>query len=161
MTVWIYVDDTSKQVGDIGEPIRPLIVERVSMEQGQRCWPVRPQRARNQPTPIQVLEPWSYGGAHVSASARRARKIPGPTTRQGGSLVEGKSREIERATPRNGPRGCAGRGRRQDRSLDIINWIAAAKVRTARLLARHVDGIFLSDFEQGEIGPDLFRHAPA
>jgi len=22
-----------------------------------------------------------------------------------------------------------------------------------------VDGIFLSDFEQGEIGPDLFRHA--
>jgi bifunctional non-homologous end joining protein LigD len=29
----------------------------------------------------------------------------------------------------------------------------------ARLLARRVDGIFLSDFEQGEIGPDLFRHA--
>ena len=28
-----------------------------------------------------------------------------------------------------------------------------------RLLARRVDGIFLSDFEQGEIGPDLFRHA--
>src|SRR4029078_6642039 len=26
-------------------------------------------------------------------------------------------------------------------------------------LARRVDGIFLSDFEQGEIGPDLFRHA--
>ena len=25
--------------------------------------------------------------------------------------------------------------------------------------ARRVDGIFLSDFEQGEIGPDLFRHA--
>jgi ATP-dependent DNA ligase len=25
--------------------------------------------------------------------------------------------------------------------------------------ARQVDGIFLSDFEQGEIGPDLFRHA--
>jgi len=24
---------------------------------------------------------------------------------------------------------------------------------------RRVDGIFLSDFEQGEIGPDLFRHA--
>jgi len=23
---------------------------------------------------------------------------------------------------------------------------------------RRVDGIFLSDFEQGEIGPDLFRH---
>ena len=30
---------------------------------------------------------------------------------------------------------------------------------SARLLARRVDGIFLSDFEQGEIGPDLFRHA--
>jgi len=26
-------------------------------------------------------------------------------------------------------------------------------------LARRVDGIFLSDFEQGEIGPDLYRHA--
>jgi hypothetical protein len=26
-------------------------------------------------------------------------------------------------------------------------------------MARRVDGIFLSDFEQGEIGPDLFRHA--
>ena len=33
------------------------------------------------------------------------------------------------------------------------------KVSLARLLARRVDGIFLSDFEQGEIGPDLFRHA--
>jgi bifunctional non-homologous end joining protein LigD len=28
-----------------------------------------------------------------------------------------------------------------------------------RLLARRIDGIFASDFEQGEIGPDLFRHA--
>jgi ATP-dependent DNA ligase len=26
-------------------------------------------------------------------------------------------------------------------------------------LARRPDGIFASDFEQGEIGPDLFRHA--
>ena len=33
------------------------------------------------------------------------------------------------------------------------------KTNLARLLARRVDGIFLSDFEQGEIGPDLFRHA--
>ena len=33
------------------------------------------------------------------------------------------------------------------------------KANLARLLARRVDGIFLSDFEQGEIGPDLFRHA--
>jgi bifunctional non-homologous end joining protein LigD len=33
------------------------------------------------------------------------------------------------------------------------------KTNLARLLARPVDGIFLSDFEQGEIGPDLFRHA--
>ena len=33
------------------------------------------------------------------------------------------------------------------------------KINLARLLARRVDGIFLSDFEQGEIGPDLFRHA--
>jgi hypothetical protein len=29
----------------------------------------------------------------------------------------------------------------------------------ARLLARRLDRIFLSDFEQGEIGPDFFRHA--
>jgi ATP-dependent DNA ligase len=28
-----------------------------------------------------------------------------------------------------------------------------------RLLARRPDGIFLSEFEQGEIGPDLFRKA--
>ena len=33
------------------------------------------------------------------------------------------------------------------------------KTNLARLLARRVDGIFLSDFEQGEFGPDLFRHA--
>jgi bifunctional non-homologous end joining protein LigD len=33
------------------------------------------------------------------------------------------------------------------------------KTNLAWLLARRVDGIFLSDFEQGEIGPDLFRHA--
>ena len=34
-----------------------------------------------------------------------------------------------------------------------------ARLTLARLLARRIDGIFLSDFEQGEIGPDLFRHA--
>jgi bifunctional non-homologous end joining protein LigD len=33
------------------------------------------------------------------------------------------------------------------------------KTSLALLLARRVDGIFQSDFEQGEIGPDLFRHA--
>src|SRR5947208_7231565 len=33
------------------------------------------------------------------------------------------------------------------------------KAKLARLLARRVNGIFLSDFEQGEIGPDLFRQA--
>jgi bifunctional non-homologous end joining protein LigD len=33
------------------------------------------------------------------------------------------------------------------------------KASLSRLLARRVDGIFLSDFEQGEIGPDLYRHA--
>ena len=37
--------------------------------------------------------------------------------------------------------------------------LSMRKVSLARLLARRVDGIFLSDFEQGEIGPDLFRHA--
>jgi bifunctional non-homologous end joining protein LigD len=33
------------------------------------------------------------------------------------------------------------------------------KNNLARLLTRGVDGILLSDFEQGEIRPDLFRHA--
>jgi bifunctional non-homologous end joining protein LigD len=33
------------------------------------------------------------------------------------------------------------------------------KNNLAKLLRRRVDGIFLSDFEQGEIGPDRFRHA--
>jgi bifunctional non-homologous end joining protein LigD len=33
------------------------------------------------------------------------------------------------------------------------------KNNLARLMARRVDGIFLSDFEQCEIRPDLFRHA--
>ncbi len=33
------------------------------------------------------------------------------------------------------------------------------KNNLARLLARRTDGIFLSEFEQGEIGPDLFRKA--
>jgi bifunctional non-homologous end joining protein LigD len=37
--------------------------------------------------------------------------------------------------------------------------LQARKTRLARLLGRRVDGIFLSEFEQGEIGPDLFRHA--
>lgn len=33
------------------------------------------------------------------------------------------------------------------------------KNNLARLLARRPDGIFISSFEQGEIGPDLFRKA--
>jgi bifunctional non-homologous end joining protein LigD len=33
------------------------------------------------------------------------------------------------------------------------------KNQLARLLARRPEGIFVSDFEQGEIGPDLFRAA--
>ncbi|MCA6104353.1 DNA ligase [Bradyrhizobium sp. WSM 4400] len=33
------------------------------------------------------------------------------------------------------------------------------KTNLARILARRIDGIFLSDFEQGEIGPDLYRQA--
>jgi bifunctional non-homologous end joining protein LigD len=33
------------------------------------------------------------------------------------------------------------------------------KTNLFRLLARRVDGISLSDIEQGEIVPDLFRHA--
>jgi ATP-dependent DNA ligase len=37
--------------------------------------------------------------------------------------------------------------------------LSMRKTNLARLLARRPDGIFLSDFEQGEIGPDLFRAA--
>ena len=33
------------------------------------------------------------------------------------------------------------------------------KTNLARLLARRPEGIFVSEFEQGEIGPDLFRKA--
>jgi ATP-dependent DNA ligase len=33
------------------------------------------------------------------------------------------------------------------------------KTDFARLLARRADGIFIAPFEQGEIGPDLFRAA--
>ena len=33
------------------------------------------------------------------------------------------------------------------------------KNNLARLLARRPEGIFVSQFEQGEIGPDLFRQA--
>jgi hypothetical protein len=45
----------------------------------------------------------------------------------------------------------------------VLLAVRARDVRTkaslARLLARRVDGIFLSNFERGEIGPDLFHHA--
>ena len=33
------------------------------------------------------------------------------------------------------------------------------KTNLARLLARRPEGIFISEFERGEIGPDLFRQA--
>jgi bifunctional non-homologous end joining protein LigD len=34
--------------------------------------------------------------------------------------------------------------------------LSMRKANLARLLARRPEGIFLSDFEQGELGPDLF-----
>jgi bifunctional non-homologous end joining protein LigD len=37
--------------------------------------------------------------------------------------------------------------------------LSMRKANLARLLARRPEGIFVSDFEQGEIGPDLFRAA--
>jgi ATP-dependent DNA ligase len=37
--------------------------------------------------------------------------------------------------------------------------LSMRKANLARLLARRPEGIFLSPFEQGEIGPDLFRKA--
>jgi bifunctional non-homologous end joining protein LigD len=37
--------------------------------------------------------------------------------------------------------------------------LSMRKANLQRLLARRPDGIFLSDFEQGEIGPELFGKA--
>ena len=37
--------------------------------------------------------------------------------------------------------------------------LSMRKANLARLLARRTEGIFVAPFEQGEIGPDLFRHA--
>ena len=37
--------------------------------------------------------------------------------------------------------------------------LSMRKASLERLLARRVDGIHLAPFEQGEVGPDLFRHA--
>jgi ATP-dependent DNA ligase len=37
--------------------------------------------------------------------------------------------------------------------------LSMRKAQFSRLLARRPDGIFASSFEQGEIGPDLFRKA--
>ena len=37
--------------------------------------------------------------------------------------------------------------------------LSTRKTNLARLLARRTDGIFIAPFEQGEIGPDLFRAA--
>jgi ATP-dependent DNA ligase len=37
--------------------------------------------------------------------------------------------------------------------------LSMRKANLQRLLARRPDGIFISEFEQGEIGPDLFRKA--
>jgi bifunctional non-homologous end joining protein LigD len=37
--------------------------------------------------------------------------------------------------------------------------LSMRKAHLSRLLARRLDGIFISPFEQGEIGPDLFRAA--
>ena len=37
--------------------------------------------------------------------------------------------------------------------------LSMRKTNLARLLARRSDGMFVAPFEQGEIGPDLFRKA--
>jgi bifunctional non-homologous end joining protein LigD len=37
--------------------------------------------------------------------------------------------------------------------------LSMRKTNLARLLARRSEGIFIAPFEQGEIGPDLFRKA--
>jgi ATP-dependent DNA ligase len=42
---------------------------------------------------------------------------------------------------------------------DLRHPLSMRETNLARLLARRVNGIFLSDFERGAIGSDLFRHA--
>jgi bifunctional non-homologous end joining protein LigD len=42
---------------------------------------------------------------------------------------------------------------------NLAERLAATKLRTIVTREPRVNGIFLSDFERGEIGPDLFRHA--
>ncbi|MEY9638692.1 bifunctional non-homologous end joining protein LigD [Bradyrhizobium japonicum] len=37
--------------------------------------------------------------------------------------------------------------------------LSMRKTNLARLVTRRAEGIFLAPFEQGEVGPDLFRHA--
>src|SRR3954454_19257471 len=37
--------------------------------------------------------------------------------------------------------------------------LSMRKTNLARILTRRIDGIHVAPFEQGEIGPDLFRHA--
>jgi ATP-dependent DNA ligase len=37
--------------------------------------------------------------------------------------------------------------------------LSKRKAHLSRLLARRPDGIFISHFEQGDLGPDLFRKA--
>ena len=44
-----------------------------------------------------------------------------------------------------------------DDFLDLL--LSMRKANLARLLHRRRDGIFLGSYEQGEIGPELFRHA--
>ena len=39
--------------------------------------------------------------------------------------------------------------------------LSMRKTNLQRLLSRHIHGIHMAPFEQGEIGPDLFRHASA
>jgi len=54
----------------------------------------------------------------------------------------------------------AGAGKRKQFPPDGDDWralpLSMRKANLARLLARRPDEIFISDFEQGEIGPDLF-----
>ena len=68
----------------------------------------------------------------------------------------GPAQPLQLIRPRR--RGRAARRRRHFEDLRRPP-LSMRKANLTRLLARRVDGIFLSDFEQGEIGPDLFRHA--
>ena len=97
---------------------------------------------------------------HLCDNGGDGADIAGAVGKQHGvTVLEGKRHDARIA-----PRALTAEQLRRSVPLFASFCISVLRRRCARqnlshLLARRVDGIFLSDFEQGEIGPNLFRHA--